>query len=42
MAADACGFPVLGHISVEVKKEASRVLESKFPATEFIEGGVSS
>ena len=42
VAADACGFPVLGHISVEVKKEASRVLESKFPATEFIEGGVEA
>ena len=42
VAADACGFPILGHISVEVKKEASRVLESKFPATEFVEGGVEA
>ena len=42
VAADACGFPILGHISVEVKKEASRVLESKFPATLFVEGGVEA
>ena len=42
VAADACQLPVLGHISVEVKKEASRVLESKFPSTLFVEGGVES
>lgn len=42
VAADACGLPVIGHISVEVKKEASRVLESKFPSTVFIEKGVEA
>ena len=42
VAADACRLPVLGHISVEVKKEASRTLESKFPSTVFIEAGVEA
>ena len=42
VAADACQLPVLGHISVEVKKEASRALESKFPSTVFIEAGVEA
>ena len=42
VAADACQLPVLGHISVEVKKEASRTLESKFPSTVFIEDGVEA
>lgn len=42
VAPDACGLPVIGHISVEVKKEASRVLESKFPATVFIDQGVEA
>ena len=40
VAADALGLGVIGHIRVEVKKEASRVLESRFPATLFVEGGV--
>ena len=42
VAADACQLPVLGHISVEVKKEASRALESKFPSTVFVEAGVEA
>ena len=42
VAADACQLPVLGHVSVEVKKEASRVLESKFPSTLFVEEGVEA
>ena len=33
---------VVGHISVEVNKAASRVLKSKFPATVFVEGGVEA
>ena len=40
VAADALGLGVIGHISVEVKKEASRVLESRFPSTIFVDGGV--
>ena len=40
VAADACGLAVVVDISVEVNKTASRVLESKFPATVFVEGGV--
>eukprot|EP00438_Fugacium_kawagutii_P000377 Skav221432 [mRNA] locus=scaffold4701:64916:68132:- [translate_table: standard] len=35
VAADAAGLPVCGHISIESNKQASRVLESKFPATIF-------
>ena len=42
VAADACGLAVVGHISVEVNKAASRVLESRFPATVFVEGGVEA
>ena len=42
VAADACQLPVLGHISVEVKKEASRTLESKLPSTVFVEAGVEA
>ena len=42
VAADACGLAVVGHISVEVNKAASRVLESKFPATLFLEAGVEA
>ena len=42
VAADACQLPVSGHVSVEVKKEASRVLESKFPSTLFVEEGVEA
>ena len=38
VAADSLGLGVIGHISVEVKKEASRVLESRFPSTLFVEG----
>eukprot|EP00435_Cladocopium_sp_Y103_P053819 s178_g17.t1 len=33
VAADALGWNVLGHISVEKSKEASRVVESQFPNT---------
>ena len=36
VAADAVGLPVAGHVSVEVNQVASRVLESKFPATTFV------
>lgn len=36
VAADAAGLPVVGHVSVEVQKAASRVLESKFPSTVFV------
>eukprot|EP00438_Fugacium_kawagutii_P033212 Skav210557 [mRNA] locus=scaffold2699:145044:159460:- [translate_table: standard] len=36
VAADAAGLPVIGHVSVEVQDEASRVLESRFPATTFV------
>ena len=42
VAADACGLAVVGHISVEVNKAASRVLESKFPATVFVAEGVEA
>eukprot|EP00438_Fugacium_kawagutii_P009601 Skav222519 [mRNA] locus=scaffold2265:359570:365510:- [translate_table: standard] len=35
VAADSAGLPVCGHISIESNKAASRVLESKFPATKF-------
>lgn len=42
VAADVCGMAVIGHISVEIHKEASRVLESKFPSTWFVNGGVDS
>ena len=42
VAADSLGLGVIGHISVEVKKEASRVLESRFPSTLFIEEGVEA
>eukprot|EP00438_Fugacium_kawagutii_P034843 Skav219085 [mRNA] locus=scaffold3000:142585:144471:- [translate_table: standard] len=35
VAADSAGLPVCGHISIESNKNASRVLESKFPATVF-------
>ena len=41
VAAGSLGLGVIGHISVEVKKEASRVFESRFPSTLFIEGGVA-
>ena len=33
---------MIGHIIVEVKKEASRVLESRFPSTLFVDGGVEA
>eukprot|EP00435_Cladocopium_sp_Y103_P017184 s1936_g4.t1 len=36
VAADSAGFPVAGHISVEINAAASRVLESKFPSTHFV------
>lgn len=42
VAADACGLAVVGHVSIEVNKAASRVLESKFPATVFVEAGVEA
>ena len=42
VAADACQLPVIGHISVEVNKEASRVLESKFPASLIVPEGVEA
>eukprot|EP00438_Fugacium_kawagutii_P002401 Skav210786 [mRNA] locus=scaffold275:77649:80448:+ [translate_table: standard] len=35
VAADSAGLPVCGHISIEKNAAASRVLESKFPATQF-------
>ena len=41
VAADALGLGVIGHISVQ-KKEASRVLESRFPSTLFVDGGVEA
>eukprot|EP00435_Cladocopium_sp_Y103_P030899 s1425_g7.t1 len=37
VAADAAGLPVAGHISVEINPRASRVLESKFPGTRFVD-----
>ena len=37
VACDALGWNVQGHISVEVSKEASRVVESKFPNTLFFD-----
>eukprot|EP00438_Fugacium_kawagutii_P001215 Skav223411 [mRNA] locus=scaffold350:138405:140474:- [translate_table: standard] len=36
VAADCLSLPVIGHISVEQNPQASRVLESKFPATVFV------
>ena len=36
VAADAAGLPMAGHVSVEMDASASRVLESKFPATQFV------
>eukprot|EP00438_Fugacium_kawagutii_P007517 Skav231098 [mRNA] locus=scaffold2525:251187:253990:- [translate_table: standard] len=36
VAADSLGLPVVGHISVEMNSHASRVLESRFPATTFV------
>ena len=36
-AADALGWNVVGHISVEKSTEASRVVESRFPNTIFVE-----
>ena len=42
VAADSLGLGVIGHVSVEVKREASRVLESRFPSTLFIEDGVEA
>lgn len=35
-AADLLGWNVVGHISVECASEASRVVESRFPNTEFV------
>ena len=40
-AADAAGLPVAGHISVEMNHSASRVLESKFPSTLFVDNVAS-
>lgn len=37
VAADAAGLPVAGHVSIEINKEASRVLESRFPSTVFVD-----
>ena len=37
VAADAAGLPVAGHVSVEVNPRASRVLESRFPGTLFVD-----
>eukprot|EP00438_Fugacium_kawagutii_P021772 Skav214889 [mRNA] locus=scaffold1749:153337:159325:+ [translate_table: standard] len=41
VAADAAGLPICGHISIEANKSASRVLESKFPATLFYDDVVA-
>lgn len=35
------GWPLRG-ISAEARKEANRALESKFPSTLFVEGGVEA
>jgi len=37
VAADAAGLPVAGHVSVELNPRASRVLESRFPGTLFVD-----
>ena len=37
VASDSIGLPVAGHVSVEMNPAASRVLESKFPATVFVD-----
>lgn len=37
MAADSLGWNVAGHVSVECSKEASRVVESRFPSTLFVD-----
>eukprot|EP00438_Fugacium_kawagutii_P014361 Skav231767 [mRNA] locus=scaffold739:108680:112408:- [translate_table: standard] len=37
VAADVLGWNVVGHISIEKSKEASRVVESRFPQTIFVE-----
>ena len=37
VASDAIGLPVAGHVSVELNPQASRVLESKFPSTVFVD-----
>eukprot|EP00435_Cladocopium_sp_Y103_P039833 s1161_g10.t1 len=36
VAADALGWNVLGHISIEKSKEAARVVESRFPGSQFV------
>lgn len=37
LAADSLQLPVMGHISVEKEASASRVLESRFPGTIFVD-----